>query len=936
MMVLSPQALQVGQAETYFEEHYSHDDYYSEGRKVSGHWFGRGAEALGLNGEVSREDFSALLRGVDPRSAAVLVPAAAHNEKHRAGWDGVFSAPKSLSVQALVGTDHRLIDAHRLAVEKALIEVEKYSLSRQRGGQESVVTANVVAARFDHIAARPSENAPEGQAPDPQLHTHVVFLNMTRRPDGQWRALDPQEIYRSQIYATAVYRSELAREAQRLGYRIEVTAPNGAWELEGYSRDQVMSFSLRRQDIQGRMAEAGLEGAAAAQLIAYKTRQSKRELNEQALVAEWRERAAAYGIDAHRIAMTATERGAPADEGSDMAVDEAVRFSRLHNTERQAVIDRRALETIALQHAIGRATPEQMREWIALEEERMQLIAIGPDWRHAQGSFTTPEMVRLEGENIDLMRSGVGKANSVADAEEVTSWAIGRGLFPDQIQAARVTLTASDWVTAIEGRAGAAKTTTVGAIREFAEQHGYTVRGFAPTSGSVKALAGAGVQARTVASLLENGRVKVGQKQLWIIDESSLLATRQVNGVLRMAQSAGVDRIVFVGDQRQHQAIEAGNPISQLIRAEMNVSRLNVIRRQRDPELKRTVEHAARGDVREALRLLEERQRIWEAAVPEQRHRLIAADYLASHRADLRTLVVSPANSERRELNREIREMLIEHGHISRDGRDHLILVNRALTRTQRRHAHSYQDGDVIRFTRASSRMGIAKNAYLTVESVDRRGNALALRAVDGRQIGFQPACFRSIQVYCEEPRTIAAGDRLQFRAPQRSLKVANGEFATILELTGDAAVLKLDSGRPLHASLAELRHVDYGYASTSHAAQGATVDRVIINIDTTRGAQLVNRKQFYVSLSRARHDARIYTNDSAALRRAASRNLEKAIALDAVRQEPARQAQRVAHEQYLNLLKHFRDPSDPALAQKEIQQRRIRKTQGTSHGWKL
>ncbi len=328
MMVLSPQALQVGQAETYFEEHYSHDDYYSEGRKVAGHWFGRGAEALGLNGEVSREEFSALLRGVDPRSAAVLVPAAAHNEKHRAGWDRVFSAPKSLSVQALVGGDHRLTDAHRLAVEKALIEVEKYSLSRQRGGQESVVTANVVAARFDHIAARPSENAPEGQAPDPQLHTHVVFLNMTRRPDGQWRALDPQEIYRSQIYATAVYRSELAREAERLGYRIEVNAPNGVWELEGYSREQVMAFSLRRQDIQGRMAQAGVEGAAAAQLIAYKTRQSKRELNERALVAEWRERAAAYGIDAHRIAMTATERGAPADEGSDMAVDEAVRFSR--------------------------------------------------------------------------------------------------------------------------------------------------------------------------------------------------------------------------------------------------------------------------------------------------------------------------------------------------------------------------------------------------------------------------------------------------------------------------------------------------------------------------------------------------------------------------------------------------------------------------------
>jgi conjugative relaxase-like TrwC/TraI family protein len=931
MMVLSPQALEVGQAETYFEEHYSHDDYYSEGRKIAGRWFGRGAEALGLSGEVSREDFSALLKGVNPKDGAVLVPAAAHNQKHRAGWDGVFSAPKSVSVQALVGSDHRLVDAHRGAVEKALVEVEKYALSRQRAGQESVVTANVVAARFDHIAARPSENAPEGQAPDPQLHTHVVFLNLTRRPDGQWRALDPQEIYRSQIYATAVYRAELARAVERLGYRIRVTAPNGAWELEGYSREQVMAFSLRRQDIQGRMAEAGLEGAAAAQLIAYKTRQSKERLNEKDLVAEWRRRAAAYGIDAHRIAMVAAELGPAAEEGAE-TVDEAVRFSRLHNTERDAVIDRRALETSALQHAMGRAAPERVREWIAMEQECGQLIPIASDWRNPQGCFTTPEMLRLEHENIAMMRAGVDAAAPIAAVEEATEWAIQRGLVADQLQAARVTIGATDWVTAIEGRAGAAKTTTVGAIREFAEQRGYTVRGFGPTSGSVKALGEAGVAARTVAALIENGRIEPAPKQLWIIDESSLLATIQVNRLLRMARSAGVDRVVFVGDQRQHQAVEAGNPIDQLIRAEMTVARLNVIRRQRDPELKRTVEQAARGDVREALRLLEERRRIFEIASPEQRYRLIAADYLRFHRAGARTLVVSPANRERRELNCEIRETLIEDGHVARNGRDHEILVNRDLTRTQRRHASNFEEGDILRFNRASRRLGIAKNACLTVEAVDRRANRLTLRAADDRQITFSPGRFKSIEAYRAERRVIAAGERIQFRAPERSLTVANGEFATVLEIAADGALLKLDRGRTLKARWSELRHIDYGYASTSHAAQGATVDRVIVNIDATRGVQLVNRRQFYVSLSRARYDARIYTDDAEALRRAVARDLQKAIALDAYTRRPYRRVQGAAR-QYLNSLKGFSDPSNPALAQRLRQS--VRRAQKVGHGWK-
>lgn len=147
--------------------------------------------------------------------------------------------------------------------------------------------------------------------------------------------------------------------------------------------------------------------------------------------------------------------------------------------------------------------------------------------------------------------------------------------------------------------------------------------------------------------------------------------------------------------------------------------------------------------------------------------------------------------------------------------------------------------------------------------------------------------------------------------------------------------MLKLDSGRMLKTRLSELRHIDYGYASTSHAAQGTTVDRVIVNIDTTRGVQLVNRRQFYVSLSRARYDARIYTNDAEALRRTAARDLEKAIALDALGRRPHRQSPSIAHQQFLNSLRRFPDPSSPALAQKLGRRQSIRQTQKVAEGWK-
>src|ERR1700691_706148 len=156
MMSMSPGALNSTAAEQYFQEHYSQDDYYTQGQTCVGQWVGNGAIALGLIGDVSRNDFSALLHGIHPRSCAVLVPAAGHNGQHAAGWDSVFSAPKSVSIQALVGGDSRLIRAHSQAVERALREVEGYAIAHQRGGRERVVSANVVGAAFSHLAARPA------------------------------------------------------------------------------------------------------------------------------------------------------------------------------------------------------------------------------------------------------------------------------------------------------------------------------------------------------------------------------------------------------------------------------------------------------------------------------------------------------------------------------------------------------------------------------------------------------------------------------------------------------------------------------------------------------------------------------------------------------------------------------------------------------------
>ncbi len=133
--------------------------------------------------------------------------------EHRAEWDATFSAPKSVSLTALVGGDDRVREAHRQSVRTALDEMERYVQARIGGNYPAQTTGAWVVAKFEHDSSRPVN----GYAA-PQLHTHAVVFNVTETSDGSTRALQPQELYKTQQYATAVYRSELALQLQRFGY----------------------------------------------------------------------------------------------------------------------------------------------------------------------------------------------------------------------------------------------------------------------------------------------------------------------------------------------------------------------------------------------------------------------------------------------------------------------------------------------------------------------------------------------------------------------------------------------------------------------------------------------------------------------------------------------------------------------------------------------
>jgi hypothetical protein len=214
--------------------------------------------------------------------------------------------------------------------------------------------------------------------------------------------------------------------------------------------------------------------------------------------------------------------------------------------------------------------------------------------------------------------------------------------------------------------------------------------------------------------------------------------------------------------------------------AGMLIVRLDTIRRQRDPELREAITHAARGEIAESLAILERRGDIREVADIEHRRKQIAREYVLAHESGQRVLVVSPANDKRRELNKAIRSELIVRGHISSVGKEHTILVNRGLSGAQRATAYNYNEGDVIRFTPGSKQFAITKGDYFRVEDVDREANLLTVSVPDGRRIEYDPVWLFGVEVFREEKRTIARGERIQFRAPDKTLGLANGEFANI------------------------------------------------------------------------------------------------------------------------------------------------------------
>ncbi|MHC5821847.1 MAG: MobF family relaxase, partial [Nostoc sp.] len=842
-------------------------NYYHQGKS---RWSGKAAEKLGLSGAVDNEQaFKNVIEGLTPNGRKQLNARVLKPDERRAALDCTFSAPKSVSLMALVGGDSRLIAAHHQALEKVLTLMEqRYAITRvtQGDSRHRVNTLNLVVAQFDHI---------ESRSLDPHLHTHCLVMNTTQA-SGKWMSLVNSEIFANKKFLGMAYQSYLATEVLDLGYEIE-PRQHGQFEIKGFKEQDLEAFSKRRQQI---IEAAGASTSwAEREKIWDTTRQRKQKISEDELKSLWKEEAAALGISFvkplvpnSQVIPDSTNQKNVEDAGSNAIARSAVLEAIAHCSERNVAFKQEDLEKFILRERL-------FTDVTALEpliKQHQDLIPLPG----LERQYTTWAAVKRELATIELMQSGFGAVNSILHPEVVESILEKTKLNQGQRQAVYMAATTSDQFIAWQGVAGAGKTFALKELKALAELNavlatdtGYIVKGFAPSSMAAKVLGEElGIQGETVASLLvSEAPPEVEANQLWIVDEAGLLSAKDAHALLERASLVGA-RLLLVGDTKQLSAVEAGNPFKSLQQAGIKTAHLTESNRQRNPELKIAVDLIADGRVEAGFKQLEAIGSIQEVS-PDTKLEMIAAEYMAmSWEERGKTLILAGTNTEKLAITQAIRAKLKDEGSLGATA-NITQLQAKNLTLVQMRYTHNFELGDVVMPTRNYKRRGLERGKLYEVvgKDIDR----LTLKAPDGKCFVIDTRFEKA--VYQRDEIEIAVGDRLQWKKNDRQLQRRNGQEFIVTAIEGDSAQIEyLDSKITETINLKEAQNLDYALVSTIYSSQGKTTDLALIAADYTIG-----QESFYVAISRARHNVKLYTKDKSELLELAQESKAKDNALE-------------------------------------------------------
>lgn len=568
---------------------------------------------------------------------------------------------------------------------------------------------------------------------------------------------------------------------------------------------------------------------------------------------------------------------------------EGVQAAVRHLSERESAFERDAI-LVAAQGFLpaGLVTGPDLEQAMRREHESCRLLDA------TEGRYTTGEAIIREQEFIARIQSGRDAVLPIAsNTPAVLQTSDGKTLNTGQTNAARHILETPDRFVAVQGVAGAGKTTAMQVVREQAEAAAYKVVGMAPMHKSAQELRDAGISnTYTIARATASMPQEIDDTTLIIVDESSMVGAETLADLTEKIEKTGA-RAVFVGDTRQLAAVEAGAPFRQM-QDHAQTAVLDEIQRQKNPELKAAVEAFAAGRSGEGANLAKPFMREVDLSslknmrfenphaqrVAEES--LIAgacAEYLVSlpreERAD--HMVITGTNDVRREINADVRTALQERGELSTTEVTIKATEKLDFTREQIRHAGSYTVGHIVEFRRDYQSHGVSapvdRAHQYQITAIDRDHNKLSLvDRENGQRIEWAPQIAQKATISKPFDLTVSEGDRVYFRAHDPDRGIVNGDRGTVQKIEGGRVEVATDRGKLVEVRLGE--HVEHAYCVTTNSAQSATTGTPIMGHHA--GSPTASAQQGYVGLSRGRVGAVVFTNSKDDLAKAWAKSKPK------------------------------------------------------------
>ena len=859
------------QADSYYQK----ADYYTKGESgvdVRSQWLGQGAENRGLSGEVDPLRFRELLDGKVDDTTQLGAKRHGKNE-HTPGWDLTFSAPKSVSILALVSGDKRLIDAHHASVQKLAGIIEtRYLKSRRNLGQGNVVEIplkEMVAAAFTHTTSRKL---------DPQLHTHMVLMNMGKDKNDKAMSLHSHGFFKDKMFLGQLYRNELAKHVQSLGYEIDYDEKKGTFEIAGIDPAVLEVFSQRRQEVEAAAEAFGLEGGKAMEKAALNSREAKKNVPEADVIRDWDERLKTQGyspealLKATQPSLSATVEkltlphqvgvvSTPLEKATD-PVDLAIAMIAHY----ESVFDYQTLTDKALKLSKGALTVDDIDQ--RLQQRLQQKVLLRSE--HNPSFYTTQEAIRRENYILDLLEHGRHQHTPMASPAKIEQLLTENASFTEgQARSFRDLLSSHDRYMGLQGYAGVGKTYMMKPLIEVAQQAGYTVRGFAPNGTQAEQLEReTGVNANTLKShliKLETGKLQPEKQELWVVDEAGMVNSKDMADLLSHAHRVQA-RVILPGDYKQLGAVEAGNPFQLFMDKGMDFTVNDSIIRQKDgTPLKDSIEYLIDGKTAQSFKRLDKRIEQHKDPV-----KALVDAYLAKEKGTFdEVALIVPDVATRDEVNQTLRETFRERGWLK--GKDTEIVNLRAskIDGPMKREAQFYKPGQLVRFNRSYKSLGVDANVYYQVQKV-RHG---LVYLSDGKKtVEWNPKKVaggeHATSTYIKHQSRYAEGDRIRWKDKNDDQGLKNGHLGMITELTAQQMTVAFGEKKVrFDLDNMDARHFQHAYAQTAYSVQGQTYREAMMLAESWR-RNLVNQKSFYVAITRAKQQAHIFTEDKEKLER--------------------------------------------------------------------